>query len=153
MSLKTEFERFIEKVDVCGPDECWEWTASLGTSGYGRFKTSDGKVEEASRSAYRLLVGPIPEKMCVLHTCDNRKCCNGKHLFLGTRCDNNKDMAAKGRARSPVGENDPMAKLKEVDIPAIRNNGLSLNKTAALYGVSKKQILNIRQRKQWRHVP
>lgn len=151
--MKLDSGRFLEKVNVSGPDECWEWQASVGTSGYGRFRTCDGKCEEASRTAYRVFVGPILEGMCVLHRCDNRKCCNPNHLFLGTRKDNNEDMKAKGRARSPKGEADPMAKLKETDIPNIRNSTLSLNKIAKEYGVSKKQILNIKQRKQWRHVP
>lgn len=96
-------DRFWEKVDKRGPDDCWLWTASCDKKGYGAFTLPDGHIGIAHRFSYELHYGPIPEGegyhgTCVLHECDNPPCCNPKHLFLGTAKDNAIDMWEKGRA-------------------------------------------------------
>lgn len=97
--------RFTGKVKVV--DDCWEWQAGFrGKTGYGAFKYK-GKVIDAHRMSYRLFIGPIPDGILVCHTCDNRKCVNPAHLFLGTYKDNYHDGRRKGRIKSPenIGEN------------------------------------------------
>ena len=79
--------------------QCWEWSGSLTNGGYGQTRYL-GKLWRAHRLFYTLLVGPIPSKMMVCHQCDNPKCVNPKHMFLGTNQDNLTDMAQKGRARN-----------------------------------------------------
>ena len=78
------------------PGGCWNWTQSLNTHGYG-IVWFGGKMLLAHREAYELFIGPIPAGQWVCHTCDNRRCCNPKHLFLGTVLDNNRDTSQKGR--------------------------------------------------------
>lgn len=91
-------ERFFNKIHKT--DYCWNWTASL-RSGYGAFKFN-GKMQVAHRMSWMLHFGDIPNDLCVCHKCDNRKCVNPNHLFLGTHSDNMKDCYEKGRMILPI---------------------------------------------------
>lgn len=112
------------------PSGCIEWTGvtvkSNGSEAhrYGRY-TTGGKKLLAHRVAYERAHGPIPAGLMVLHRCDNTKCCNPDHLFLGTHLDNMADMRAKGRGNKaplPVrhGSDVNGAKLTPADIVEIR---------------------------------
>jgi hypothetical protein len=91
--MRPSIERFWEKVET-GLD-CWIWTAAVNKDGYGKFWF--GGVMRAHRFAWEDLIGPIPPGKHVLHKCDNRRCVNTEHLFIGTNSDNAKDAFHKGR--------------------------------------------------------
>lgn len=90
-------ERFWEKVDKRGPDECWEWTANRYRNNYGCFMLKAGTSIPAHRFAHILTHGSIASDILVCHSCDNPPCCNPAHLWPGTPKENAQDMIAKGR--------------------------------------------------------
>lgn len=88
--VNVTIKQFWTYVEILGTDDCWEWQNGL-SDGYGHVWI-DGKKIKTRRLVYTLTYGPIPDGLLVCHTCDNRKCCNPKHLFLGTHEDNAREV-------------------------------------------------------------
>lgn len=135
-------------------DECWEFEGAMA-KGYGRIKVN-GAVLQAHRFAYELIVGPIPDGLFALHRCDNRRCCNPAHLFLGDQQANIDDMRQKGRGYDlpPLrGEAHGESRLTEQDVLAIRARSSEPNAALAReFGVSDSLVNLILKRKAWVHI-
>lgn len=168
-------ERFW--VNVRATDTCWLWSGRPGGTGYGHMGVG-GKPAIASRLAWELCFGPIPDGLFVLHSCDTPLCVRPDHLFLGTQSDNMRDCARKKRlgqqkdpARwcwgpthpflqhpetKPRGEHHWNAHLTEIGVREMRrrhaSGEMSIRQLAVLFGISHGAVWHILQRRRWRHV-
>lgn len=149
--MMTVAETFDENWKFNESTGCWEWTRAL-LEGYGQLWV-DGKHTLAHRYAWERENGPAG-KLWVLHKCDNRRCVNPHHMFLGTKVDNAIDMNAKGREAR--GAKHGHAKLTEQDVRDIRAAVVSRTARqcdlADRYGVTRSVISTIISREAWTHV-
>lgn len=154
-------KRFWSKVEKRGKDECWNWNAKSKCRGYGYFSLGGrkGRHELSHRVAWTFVNGPIPDGeghhgTVVMHTCDNRLCCNPSHLRLGSQADNVRDMLNKGRKVSnpPKGEAHHNAKITEQVARAIKRDSLPVKQCASKFGVSRYIVGRIKSGQAWAHV-
>ncbi len=118
---------------------CWEWTRARHKYGYGELRNGKSGVR-ASRLAYKLWKGEIPDGMEVCHECDNPPCCNPDHLFLGDHTKNMRDAKSKGRLNS---------KLDQVSADRIRVDTRPYREICSEYAVSAATISEIKSGKRW----
>ena len=140
-------EKFLCFVDVKGDDECWDWTGYIRPNGYRTFSTH-GTPVYAHRFSWEMHNGPIPEGLFVCHHCDNRKCVNPQHLFLGSQMDNIHDAITKGR--TSVGESHGRRKLTVAQVLSIRKDPRFHKEIAKEYGVSTGTIGSIKSIRTWK---
>jgi hypothetical protein len=154
--MKPTLEDKLLKRKTISDTGCWEFQGCLNSKGYGNIQGDNGKLLLTHRASYITFVGPIPDGKLVLHTCDNRKCYNPEHLFIGTAKDNYHDAKNKGRLVIVHGEDHGMVKLSAEQVKEIKeqyvrvshgkSNSLELAKK---YNVSKKYITSL-VRGDWR---
>lgn len=179
--MKSLRERFESKVDRSGgASACWLWLGAGQRYGHVRVKRNGSwSTESAHRVAYELERGDIPAGLEVCHRCDNPKCVNPSHLFLGTRAENAADMVAKGRhatgarcrQKNPArgdrngsrlyperlarGERNARSRLSESVVRDMRERyaaGTSQGALAREYGVMQSTVSKVVLRQAWRHV-
>ncbi len=158
LSWPERIERFWSHVDKGPhPKGCWIWTASVtGSLGYGQFGIGNANMIRAHRFAWLLTRGKIPAGLGVLHECDNPRCVNPDHLWLGTSQQNVKDMDEKRRRRAPKGISHWQHKLDDEKVREIRKlystGKFSQRALANRYGVIQQLVSLVVRREGWRHV-
>ena len=153
-NYRTAHQRIWDRVAKSGDGECWNWQGAINSHGYGTIRQERRSrgchvvaFESASRSS-------VPHGMQVCHRCDNRRCCNPAHLFLGTTQENTADRNAKGRQAR--GARVKLAKLNDADVAIARylmDCGVTGKRLAQLHGVAQATMSAIYRRKTWMHVP
>ena len=136
-------DKFWAKVDRSKP--CW-----IYPSGWGRYATiitADCRTIGAHRFAWECVFGAIPQGLCVCHHCDQPKCVNPKHLFLGTQKDNLQDAARKGRMKGGTGR--AIINQEKADQIKLMRGVKTRRELAEQYGVSKATISKIFNGKRW----
>ncbi len=141
-----------KRINIKGEDDCWEWKGYVLSNGYGQIRI-DYRRYRTHRLVYELTYGPIPEGLLVCHKCNNRKCCNPKHLYVGTQKDNLKQMIEDGR--KPIGENSSKAKLNWKQINEIRKKYIpyiyTQKRLGKEYSISESECFLIINNKVWKN--
>jgi hypothetical protein len=113
------------------------------------------RTERVPRVVWWLIHGTYPRLAC--HHCDTPACCRPSHIYDGTPLSNMRDMIERGRKVSRWGgvhgERSPMAKLRAVDVPVIRERrarGERLQSIADDYGVTTGAIGAIVMGRSWK---
>jgi hypothetical protein len=150
--------RFWQFVKV--GDGCWLWQGGTNEGGYGSLSLRRGVKIYAHRLSFELNIGPVPLGLWVLHRCDNPRCVNPAHLFVGTRADNMRDAHQKGRTwfqvqpdKLPRGATHHKAKLDEVKAGDVRARyavgGVTQRTLAEEYNVSQSTIQAVLSGRNW----
>ena len=151
--MNTKWHKYFDKRTIKSGD-CIEWQLYVSETGYGILTYNDQKWR-AHRFSYYLEYGIVPWYKCLLHSCDNRKCVNPKHLSIGTQADNVADMMRKGRHGPSLGEINGNSLLKEDDIKLIRflyKIGSPQTEIAKWFKMSYSAINKIVYRYTWKHI-
>ena len=144
---------FWSRVDKSG--ECWLWLGHKNADGYGTVKR-EGRTQVASRYAYVITHGSVPDGAFVCHRCDNPQCVNPAHLFLGDALANNRDAIAKGRRRYARGTEVWAARLSGEVVKEIcdlyATGDYSQEQLARRFGVAQGQVSAVVRGDSWTHV-
>lgn len=133
-------EKFWKQVEKT--DSCWNYTGWLDRDGYGIY--SDKRQYRAHRYSAELAGMDIKGKV-VCHKCDNRRCVNPEHLFVGTQQDNLKDMIAKGRHYHNRPRKKSIRKITLDNIEEIKTSNLSAVELANKFKVHRTSIYRIKR--------
>lgn len=143
-----KFMKNVKKIE----NGCWEWQGPVVSVGYGCFRIENKSVY-AHRASWEIFKGEIPKGMLICHTCDNPKCVNPEHLFIGNHKDNYEDMKKKGRHPTcKVKKNDHEFYVENTDHPLklyFQKNDTCLSKAAKKIGISTTHLHRILKRQSY----
>lgn len=157
--LRSIEERFWEKVDVKNENECWNWHKPF-KSPYPQISWRDKYTMPVYSHwvAFELTYGPRPKGAHICHHCDNKACCNPKHLYAGSQQTNTRDAITRNRLKLPpvcCGEVNATSKLTALQVSEIRNRlrlGETRSQLCKAFGVSRSCIESIATGKTWKHI-
>jgi hypothetical protein len=139
-----------------GVDSCWEWDGSINPkTGYGQLSAWENEkrmLYTAHRISYQAFNGAIPKSMCVCHVCDNKKCFNPKHLFIGTQKENLADMFTKNRKIVLKGVAHPKAVMTEAQVHSLRDGLVTPMEMAKNLNITYQSALHAKKGITWRHI-
>ncbi len=148
--IKEKYNKFIIKK---GNDKCWDWKGCCPAPGYCQLRLGS-KIYKAHRLSWIIHHGLIPAGMHILHKCDNKRCSNPNHLFIGTEKDNMNDCRNKNRTPL-VGTTHPNAVLTEYQVIFIKellNMGVTNPTIAKMFSLQCPRISDIKCGRTWKHV-
>lgn len=149
-------DKFWSRVDIQGPEDCWEWTGYITDKGYGRIRVSKDEQVLAHVLAFDYSGGKLKKtKPHVLHRCDNRPCCNPAHLFAGTKAENNDDRDNKGRAAKGFSNGKAKLTPELIALMVAEKNatGISYRKLGLKYNLKHTTVANALQGKTYQQMP
>lgn len=117
-SFESLATRLRDRLDVGGPNECWEFARPQHDSGYGQLYFR-GRLHLAHRLAV-MLDGRDVTDAFVCHRCDNPPCCNPAHLYVGDALTNARDVCERGDWNRQKGEDHCHSRLSDEDVRDIR---------------------------------
>lgn len=140
--------RFLRFARIGGPGDCWEWLGAHDRRGYGYISTAPGKRMYAHRFSYQMFRGDMDDRY-VCHSCDNPRCVNPDHLFLGSHLDNMRDAAEKGHfgRHKRVLTDEQLAEIRRI------GRAMTRHQLAAMFGVSVGTISRVRNNQARRGEP
>jgi hypothetical protein len=139
---------------VIKKDGCWDWVGVVDKDGYGLFPSGYHRTMRANRFSFLMHYGDLPKNILVCHHCDNPRCTNPEHLFLGTAKINSMD--AKNKKRTTLGSKNAQTKLTENDVLEIRRlltTYIQSKEICLKYDISSTTLNNIKTGKSWKHIP
>lgn len=163
-------ERIRRRLSICADTGCWNWTSPNSLVGRGRgYVSIAGKPMLHHRAVWTLLRGEIPSGAMLCHHCDNPRCANPAHLYIGDSKSNVRDMFSRGRhwtQQQPErarhlgriggkqndwarGERNPKAKLTPAQVEQVREAKGSSYAVARSFGVNATTVQRIRRGESW----